>query len=202
MSFIKPKDFATLYGVKYSTLRSHIQRGRLVKENEHIDTDNPVNKIYIDEINSGNVQIKNTPSKKIKSTPTVTQFDEGKESPETSNITLRRKKAEALKAEREAELKQLQVQKLMGQLMPVEMVERIFTINIQTIFRTMENELENIASIYCDISGADRSHLTEMTTRMRESLQLAITTAKEKSSDEIESTILEYSETRSRGERK
>ena len=48
----------------------------------------------------------------------------------------RKKKADALQAERKAELTQLQVEKMMGSLMPVDLVETIFRINIH-IFHKM-----------------------------------------------------------------
>ena len=116
---------------------------------------------------------------------------------------MRKKIADALKAEKAAELAQLQVDKLMGNLMPVDMVEMIFKMNTQDIFKTFENELINLASIYCDIlAGGNREKLSEIIKQLRQRLTDTIERIKENTADEIENAIESYAEERSRGERK
>ena len=115
----------------------------------------------------------------------------------------RKEKADALKAERQAELAQLQVEKLMGSLMPVDLAEMMLKINIQDIFRTFEIELHNMASIYCDIlAGGDRKKLAEIVSKLRLKLNEVIKRVEETAAQEIENAIEEYAEVRSRGERK
>ena len=75
-------------------------------------------------------------------------------------------------------------------------------INVQTIVSTMESEIENLASVYCDILGADAKHLADMTTKMREVLNRVVITSKQKAAIEIENLIERYAESRARGERK
>ena len=209
MSFISPKDFAAQYGLKYATLRSHISRGKVVKKDNFIDTENPVNKLYIQE-NATKVAL--TPPKKAANEnieteskppvtatpPTASSSDDG----DLSNLTLREKFAKTLKVEREAEYKRLQNLKLQGKLMPIELVEKTLTINIQSIFRSFESSSENIASIYNERLGGDRADLADMVTRMRQELERAITSAKQKSKEEITGLMQEYAATRSRGEKK
>lgn len=115
----------------------------------------------------------------------------------------RKKIADALKAERAAELAQLQVDKLMGSLMPVDLVEMILKVNIQDIFKSFENELINLGSIYCDIlAGGDRDKLSELIAKVRLKLNEIIEKTKRNSAQEIENVIEDYSDSRSRGERK
>lgn len=116
---------------------------------------------------------------------------------------LRRKIAEAIKAEQAVELSRIQIDKLNGRLMPVDLVEAIIKVNIQNIFKSFENELINIASVYCDIlAGGDRIKLSELITKMRKNLEYIISSTEKVAGQEIENVIEEYTEVRSRGERK
>ncbi|HET8885574.1 MAG TPA: hypothetical protein VFM70_04385 [Salinimicrobium sp.] len=208
MSFLSPQDFATQYGLKYGTLRSHISRGKVVKKDNLIDTDHPVNRLYIQENAKNSAEPpKKTTYEEIKKegNPPKTdtsQSKEGNEDIHSSNLTLRKKRAEAEKSERQAEKLKIEIQKLQGKLMPMELVEKTQTINIQSIFRTFESAAENIASIYNERLGGDRATLAEMTTRMRTELARAINSAKEKSKEEITGLMKDYADTMSRGEKK
>jgi len=120
-------------------------------------------------------------------------------------ITLekRKRKADVIKAETDSELKKLQLEKMMGKLIPVDLMQGILKINIQNIFMSFDNELVNIASIYCDVmAGGDRSKLSDIVHKMRENLGRIISDTKLNAAKEIEGVINEYSEVRSRGERK
>lgn len=122
---------------------------------------------------------------------------------ESSNLDLRKKKADTLKAEKQAELERLKVEKMMGQLMPTDMVEAILKGNIGHIYKTMESELMNIASIYCDVmANGDRSKLAEVVKRMRDNLERIVNDTRETALVEMDNVINEYSEARNRGERK
>jgi hypothetical protein len=207
MSFISPKDFAGQYGLKYATLRSHISRGKVLKVSGFIDTDNPVNRLYIQE---NAVKETIAPPKKTTNDEITTNSKPPKETYRTdsapgsdeTNLTLRKKRADALKSERDAEIKSLTIQKLQGRLMPIDLVEKTQTINIQSIFRAFESAAENIASIYTERLGGDRADLADMITRMRQELHRSIQDAKEKSKQEIKGLMAEYADTRSRGEKK
>lgn len=210
MSFISPKEFAEFVEVKYATIRGHISRGKIVKKDGYIDTEHPTNKLYIEENkkqkpliekekipNPTKVEHVEVPNEIVKKNKQKDYTNEG----ESTGISLRKKRADALKSEKEAELKELQIQKLMGKLMPIEMVEKIVVINIQSILREMESEFENISSVYCEILGGDRSHFSEMNTRMREALHKIVQNSKKRSSEEIELVINDYSVSRNRGEK-
>ena len=125
------------------------------------------------------------------------------EDQDSVNWDARKKKADALKAERGAELAQLQVEKMMGNLMPVDLVEMILKVNIQDIFKTFENELINLGSIYCDIlAGGDREKLAEIVTKLRLKLSETIKRIESTAAQEIDNVVEDYAEVRNRGERK
>lgn len=125
------------------------------------------------------------------------------EDEEDTNWDRRKKIADALKAEASAEKERLAVEKMMGLLIPVDLTQQIFSINIKNIIYTYEAHMINIASIYCDIlAGGDRSRLAEITEKLREKLKYLTDQAQQTAAQEIENTIQDYAEVRNRGERK
>lgn len=211
MSLLSPKDFADFSGVKIDTLRQHIKRGKVEKKGRHIDTEHPTNIIYLNEQWAKNGKPKpdlpvEVLQEETQNSPTFQDAPINKRekaiAERASDWALRKKKADALIAERRAQELYLKNQKLQGELMPVELVQKVLVINIQSVFRSFESSAENVASIYNERLGGNRAALTEMITRMREELERAIGTAKKKSREEITGLMKEYAATRSRGEKK
>lgn len=115
----------------------------------------------------------------------------------------RKKKADALLQEAKAEKEQLAVQKLAGQLLPLELLNSIMQQNNRSIFSTFQNDLDNFASIYCDIlANGDRKRLSEISNKLALKLEDTISRAKDVTLSSIENAISEYQETRNRGEKK
>lgn len=212
MSFFKPKDFATYIGRRYTTVRSHINRGKIHKSADgFIDSTHPTNELYIKEFAANKIETPPAPTNKKQANenlesqsplPDFSKSEAGPESAEVANLTLRKKKADAIKAERDAELKRIDIEKKTGQLMPTDLVQKILQINLASVFRAFDSSAENIASIYTERLGGNRADLADITTRMRSELERSINDAKEVALKEIKGAIREYSETRSRGEKK
>ncbi|MDT0647478.1 hypothetical protein RM545_12320 [Zunongwangia sp. F260] len=206
MSLLSTKDFAELAGVKLATLRQHVRREKVVKTGNYINTEHPTNAIYLTDQWSKHGKPNMIPKETITEKPSIENiaFENTDKSIalKAADWTLRKKEADALISERRAQELYYKNQRLQGKLMPIEIVEKTMVINIQSVFRSFEASAENIASVYNERLGGDRSSLTEMITRMREELERAINTAKRKSSEEIKALMQEYSVTRSRGEKK
>lgn len=208
MSLLSTKDFADFSGVKIATLRQHIKRGKVEKLGTHIDTEHPVNVVYLNEQWAKNGKPKNDPTVnyEVEERPTFEDAPlkkvERSIASKAGDWALRKKEADALISERRAQELYLKNQKLQGELMPIELVQKVLVINIQGVFRSFESSAENIASIYNERLGGDRAALTEMVTRMREELERAIDSAKRKSKEEISGLMREYAATRSRGEKR
>jgi len=204
MSLLSTKDFCKVSGVKTGTLRQHLNRGKVVKTNNHIDTEHPTNVVYLQEQWEKYGKPVQEPVISKGKTPGQGITAESLNIPLSKNtdLTYRKKLADALISERRATELQLKNQKLQGKLMPVEMVEKTLVINIQSVFRNFEASCENIASIYNERLGGDRATLAEMISRMRQELERSIKSAKEMSGKEIKGLMVEYQETRSRGEKK
>ena len=117
-------------------------------------------------------------------------------------LELRQKTANAEYKEREAELKQIQLEKIAGNTLPLDLVDTILTINLQTIFKVFSSELENIATISVEILGGSREDLVRITNSQSVILNKLVETAKTNANFEIDRAVAEYSEVRARGERK
>lgn len=214
MARISRRDYAALCGVPYNSVNMAVTRGHVhVDPDKKIDLEHPKNVKF--RKRQEKRKKKEQAQKELlgKQEETTTKkagtgdvkrrsAKDLKESAEYRKWARDKEKALTVKAQREAELKTLQVEKMMGKLIPVDLVHQILKINIQNIFISFENELVNIASIYCDImAGGDRAKLSAVITEMRENLERIIKDTKENSQKEIEGVIDEYSETRNRGEK-
>ncbi len=206
MSNLSLKDFANAVGVTYDTAKKHVQRKKIFKGTDgKIDTENPQNVIYINEQTKGSGLFKSSHTVEVKKSSEVKskkQTDEVTGQTESQKqyleLDYRKRVAEAQLKERENELKRIQLEKMAGNLLPVELVEKILVINIQSIFKNLESEMENMASIYV----TDRSILSNVTLKQKELLVKIVEKSKEDSFVEIENAINEYQEVRSRGERR
>ena len=226
------QDFADLCGKKVSYINVYISRGKVVvtpNDKSLIDTDNALNKLFRKKLKDLAEKKKNNPkAQKPKEKPktekepvdtekiyndVVEKLSEesakesnkkqNEESDEVVSWDLRKKIADALKAEEQAKKEALNVQKLMGNLMPVDLVEQIIRINIQEIIKGIENDSINLASIYCDIlAGGDREKLAELIGKIRVFLESIIKKVQISAAQEIENVIKDYSVSRGKGEKK
>lgn len=203
--YLRPDQLANALGIKYSTLRAHINRKKLIKSENYINTDLPKNALYINEKTAG----KGLDLSKISNEP---ENDLPNESPETESTTdfkpkstikkneyehleLSTKRANLLKAQHDAKYRELQTKKMMGELMPVELVEKIIVLNIQGIYREFEAVAERIASIYNEILRGNRETLTKMIHEMRKEFKVAAESAKETTLKDVKNAIESYFET-------
>jgi hypothetical protein len=117
-------------------------------------------------------------------------------------LELRKKTADVVFVERQSELKQIQLEKIAGNTLPLDITTNLLRINLQSIFKTFSMELENIATISVETLGGTRADLVKITNAQNVMLKKIVENAKANANQEIEMYIQEYSETRSRGERK
>ena len=204
MAKLKVKDFVDAYEIKESTVKSYLHRKKLHKDADgFIDTENPINKLLISELKlkiETNKVGKSNDEKTItvKKSNTVNTNGLTESQKQYADIDYRTRVATAETKEREAELKRIQLEKMAGNLLPVELVQSILVINIQNLIKNFEGELENMASIYI----TDRELLSIATTKQKELLAKIVLKSKEDAMFEIENSINEYQEVRGRGERK
>ena len=109
-------------------------------------------------------------------------------------LALRKQVADVLKVERDAEKKKLEIEKLQGKLMPIELVEQILSINLNTVFKEFEASIFSQVQMF--IPSNDREEIATATEKIRFSLSDVIEKAREESADQIEAIINDYSQSR------
>jgi hypothetical protein len=206
MAKYKLRQFATAYGIKESTVKSYVHRKQLQKDSDgYIDTEIDKNKLFILEmelkINNGtieNVESKSVKSKKVAERPTGLTASQQ----QYADIDLRTKLATAEARERESELKRIQLEKMAGNLLPVDLVEKIVVINIQAILKGFRTERENMTSILIERFGGNRKDLVEINAMLDKSMDIVISKAKKEANYELEQAISTYQDSRGRGEKR
>lgn len=117
-------------------------------------------------------------------------------------IDIAKRQADLHNVQRTAEIKQMQLEKIMGNTLPLDQVMSIMAINYKAIFKSFHAQLKNIASTMVQNLGGTKDDLNAIMIELEQSLNHIKETARENSNDDIEKLIEEYSQVRSRGERK
>lgn len=207
MAIVSLTEFAEMIGMSYDTVKKNAQRGKIIKGTDgKIDTDNAVNRLFLDKKKAQNIN---------KPNPVVAQNDVSKtrktverptgltaQQKQYADIDLRTKIAAAETKEREAELKRLQLEKLAGNLLPVDQVEKIIVVNVQAILKNFRSERDNMALVMVERFGGNRKDLVEITTALDKIMDVVISKAEKDANYELDIAVSQYQEVRSRGERK
>lgn len=215
MAIVTRKEYAEISGIDAKSIGVYVKRKKLVElSDKRLDTEAPMNKMFIQlrkqkkltattKKEKTALKDKSKPPEEIHTQlPPKKTAEEKRSDKENDNLILRKLKADTEKAEADNELKNLQLEKMMGKLIPVDLMHGVIKINIQNIFFTFENDLINIASIYCDkMAGGDRSMLSAVIADIRPRLERLIKETKTNAAKEIEVLIEDYANTRSRGQR-
>ena len=130
---------------------------------------------------------------KVAATPPVEIILNG-EKVNAKELALRKQVADVLKFERDAEKKKLEIEKLQGKLIPIELVEQILSINLNMVFKEFEASIFSQVQMF--IPSNDREEIASATERIRYSLADVIEKAREESADQIEAIINDYSQSR------
>ena len=109
-------------------------------------------------------------------------------------LAIRKSVADVLKFERDAEKKKLEIEKLQGKLIPIELVEQILSINLNMVFKEFEASIFSQVQMF--IPSNDREEIASATERIRYSLADVINKAKDEAAGQIEAVISDYSQIR------
>jgi len=119
-----------------------------------------------------------------------------------ASFEIRKKEAEVTLVERNAELKQWELEKKAGNTLPLDMIENVITINYKAVFKSMQSQIKNVAMVMVQQLGGDKNDLNSILIELENILDATVKDSKAKATVDIEKLINEYSEVRSRGERK
>jgi hypothetical protein len=115
---------------------------------------------------------------------------------------LRKKEAEVTLVERNAELKQMELEKKAGNTLPLDLIRKIEVINFQSLLNNFLLETKNMATVMVEKFGGTRTDVVDIENKLNQIFKRTVETTKQNVDREIENAVLEYTEVRSRGERK
>lgn len=118
------------------------------------------------------------------------------------SFEVRKKEAEVKLVERNAELKQYELEKKAGNTLPLDMIENVISINYKAVFKSVHSQIKNIAMVMVQQLGGSKEDLNSIMIEMENLLDTTVKDSKKKAKVDIDKLIDEYSEVRSRGERK
>jgi hypothetical protein len=118
------------------------------------------------------------------------------------SFEVRKKEAEVKLVERNAELKQYELEKKAGNTLPLDMIEKVIAVNYKAVFKSVHSQIKNIAMVMVQQLGGSKEDLNSILIEMENLLDTTVKDSKKKANVDIDKLIEEYSEVRSRGERK
>lgn len=194
-NLVSAKFFAEALNQKDTTIRQYIHKGILAKEfNGLMDINNPLNYKFIVRKNGGNLDVfKRTDTNIGKKCENKSEFED---------IELEKKKADLLLVQRNAELKLYELEKKAGNSLPLDVVATIQTIMFQTVLSEFLLETEKMVQMTVQEFGGNRADTVKITNKLRASFDKTLDIVKKKCKTKFEIAVNEYSEVRSRGERK
>lgn len=119
-----------------------------------------------------------------------------------ASFEIRKKEAEVVLKEREGELKQWELEKKAGNTLPMDMIESVIGINFKAIYKTNISLANNVAMVIVQQLGGSKEDLHSIRKEIENAFDKTVKDTEKKASVDIERLINEYSEVRSRGERK
>lgn len=117
-------------------------------------------------------------------------------------IDIAKKKADLDLVQRNAEVRRMQLEKIMGNTLPLDQVMSIMAINFKAVFKSLHSQIKNMTSTMVQNLGGTKDDYNAIMIEMEEHLNNSVKMSKEKAQMDIDALIEEYSEIRSRGEKK
>lgn len=157
--------------------------------------------------NKGSVNIAptvETKEKRIRLSPKelAEKEEQRKLNAELKDYDTRKRRADAEYRERESELKRMQLEKIAGNTLPLDLVNKLVSINCLAILTQFMSSLENMVAVTVEELGGNRSDNVRITNRVKVEFKKIVENCRTNAEREIENAVSEYSEVRSRGERK
>jgi len=182
---LRQVEFAAALGVTSASIAMALRNKKLIRrEDKTYDIDDPTNQLWIrDQIALG----KNFE---------MTKVYEKRSNQKYNRITPPGKKRQVYK------LKEVKIKKIEGALIPFDAVKSVFMYAVETFRSTYMQEVDALTNIYIKILGGDQVQYAELQKDLQEKINAIQKQVKSDLMQGIDSIQKEYSEVRSRGERK
>lgn len=188
---LTPTILAKRFGVTPNTVAKAVMRGALVyadEQNKLIDTEQSENLDYINQLTEkagGDlVDVREDIAKKIKQI----QVEEKNREERKESVGVRQRKMAA-----EAQLTELKIQKMNGELVPVMLIKPLFTQFTKNLVSAFNNTAENVIIEFghrTNMTRKEKSELREVFKRMiNETVEQGVENTKESLQEIIEDTM-------------
>lgn len=216
---LKRSQLAKALGVTNASISMAIKNGMLVSNDDKtIDIEKNVNKIWIEkqiakgktfDINRifGSEKVSSNNENDIDS-PVETEekkniaSKKNKSLDELRDIELRIKKENLLKLQKTNRLNELEIEKKEGRLVPLDTIKSFFLFVIETFTKTYTQESKSLANIMVNRLGGEKKHLIEIQKDLGQKLEQIKEQSVKEVINGLDNIVDEYSEVRSRGEKK
>lgn len=206
MALLTVKEFASMCGVTAQYVKVYHGRGKVViGENGYVDTENELNRLFFskrkgDETPTPTV---NPPAPAYIPPAINTQSNQDQGGFMTyADIEKQKAKLQLEKIANEVSLSKLKVDKLNGELIPTEMVRIVFQQHTRSIATAFKNGAENFLAEISKRKALTPTEEADIRKRLLEILNQATDDSLRESLKQVKNIVLEYSETRGRGEKK
>lgn len=218
LNHLKYSELAKSLQVNIATVSMAVKRGKLsVGTGKTIDTDDPVNKSWINnQIEKGKTFDLNRIITKQKTQPQevddteddtiiddILHSDDDPKSKEAlRKLLLRERKLKVQKLEKENRLKQIEIDKKSGDLIPVYAVRNVFLYSVETFKNKYLQEAKSISTLMVKMMDGTHDDLIRIQKQMTEIINENYSEVKSQLIDGVDGIVEEYKEVRSRGEKK
>lgn len=232
MKLLSVSDLAKALGTRPQSINVYINRNKLkvslVNGKKMIDLDKDENRIFIDryclknhktfnlsriyEDKNDFVNIVPSEDKKVlveTDTNEIINVDESasgnkksKKRNEVESLSMKEMRLKVKKLENENKYKELQIQKLQGMLIPTELASHISLYAIDVFTRTFTQSVKSLTSIYAQRFGVSHNQFVDLQQSIIRQIHEITKEAKDNVLKGIAGAVKEYSEVRSRGEKK
>lgn len=189
-------------GMESNALSVYINPSRgqvIVNEANYIDTDDPVNDMFLKKrIAKGKAQPMTLsspafiPKSSFKGLEDIPSYEESEQ---------RTKYFDSLKREKEVEKLKIEIEKKRGEVIPSELIKPVFTQHNTSLLTTFKNATDHILIEFAKIKDMNPQEIAQMRGIMTGAINEGIMAANASTEKQLENIISEYSEKRGVGER-
>lgn len=230
MKLFNTSDLAKALDISQAAISVYTKRGKItvsiVGGKKMIDIDLPENKNFLDSYCRKNnktfdvTRIYSTPPKpkpskeKPKTVIDVEVLEKGatkppkktkkqeKQKQQQESLVYREQKLKVKKLENENKYKELQIEKMQGRLIPTEVAQHLSLYAIDVFLKTFTQNVRSLTNIYAQRLGASPAQFVDLQKKLLIQIQNIAQESKDSILSGIKGAVKDYSEVRSRGEKK
>ncbi len=211
MALYERKEFCELCGIEAAYLTVNIGRKKVILTDNKIDDSKPENALFLKKrLDTLAAKGTSSPDKGAKKEGDSKNLKavKGPDKPldpaaqKAWDLGLEQKALAIEKTKEEIELKKMQRQKMLGELMPTDLVKVVFATHSKSITASFKEGVENILTTVAKQTGLDRPQIAKIRGDLIGIINKSVKDAGEISRKRIKNIVVEYTNSRGVGESK